>query len=101
VSEYHLVTQPRAARDVDGIFDWYEDERPGLGREFVEELRTTYDRILTGPYRYQVLSSDIRRALLRRFPYAVFFAVEGSTIVVIRVLHTRRDPREWQRGRDS
>ena len=88
-------------RDVDGIFDWYEDERPGLGQEFLEELRTAYARILTGPFRYQILSSDIRRVLLRRFPYAVFFAVEGNNIVVTRVLHTRRDPHEWQRGRDS
>jgi toxin ParE1/3/4 len=96
MSEYHLVTQPRAARDVEVIFDWYDDERPGLGREFLEELRATISRVLAGPYRYQVLRSDIRRALVRRFPYAVFFAVEGNSIVVIRVLHTSRSPREWQ-----
>ena len=99
MSEYHLVTQPRAARDVEGIVDWYEDERPGLGREFLEELRATFARVLTGPYGYQVLRAGIRRALLKRFPYAVFFTVEGDTIVVTRVLHTSRDPREWQRGR--
>ena len=100
MNEFHLVTQPRAERDVDAIFDWYEDERPRLGRQFLAELRTTYARVLTGPYRYQVLSSDIRRALMKRFPYAVFFAVEDNTIVVIRVLHTQRDPREWQRSRE-
>jgi toxin ParE1/3/4 len=100
MSEYRLVTQPRAARDVEGIFDWYDDERPGLGREFLEELRATIARVLAGPYRYQVLRSDIRRALVRRFPYAVFFAVEGYSIVVIRVLHTSRSPREWQRRSD-
>lgn len=39
----------------------------------------------------------IRRALLRRFPYAVYFAVEESTVVVLTVLHAHRDPAAWQK----
>jgi plasmid stabilization system protein ParE len=67
--------------------------------EFLDELRATYGRIVEGPLKYQHLRSGIRRALLRRFPYAVYFAVEEAAIVVLAVLHASRDPAEWQRRR--
>lgn len=63
----------RAARDIDAAASWYEDERPGLGQEFLTELAVTYRRILAGPLGYQVRRADTRRDQARRFPYAVFF----------------------------
>lgn len=80
-------------------FEWYEHERSDLGLEFLDELRATYDRIADGPFKYMLIRSGIRRALLRRFPYAVYFAVEEDVIVVLTVLHASRDPAEWQRRR--
>ena len=57
------------------------------------------DRIADDPFRYQDLQSGVRRILLRRFPYAVYFAVEPEAVVVLAVLHVSRDPAEWQRRR--
>lgn len=45
---------------------------------------------------YQELRSGIRRALTRQFPYAAYFSIEGETILILAVLHTARDPAEWQ-----
>jgi len=69
---------------------------PGLGLEFLDEVRAAYTRILDGPLKYQELRSSIRRALTRRFPYAIYFSLENDLIVVIAVLDTARDPAEWQ-----
>lgn len=99
MTEYRLVAEPQADLDVAAAFYWYENERVGLGLEFLDELRATYDRVVAGPLKYQHLRSGIRRALTRRFPYAVYFAIEGDAIVVVAVLHASRDPAEWQRGR--
>ena len=99
MTEYRLVSEPQADREIEAAFQWYEKERAGLGLEFLEELRSTYYRIVEGPLKYQHLRSGIRRASLRRFPYAVYFAVEQSKIVVLAVLHASRDPAEWQRRR--
>lgn len=99
MTEYRLVAEPRADLDVATTFDWYEKEQAGLGQEFLDELRATYDRVADGPLAYQDLRSGIRRALVRRFPYAVYFAVEGDVVVVLAVLHAGRDPAEWQRRR--
>jgi len=99
VTAYRLVAEPRADLDVAATFDWYENEEAGLGEDFLDELRAAYDRIVDGPLAYQALRSGIRRGLLRRFPYAVYFAVEGDVVVVLAVLHVARDPAEWQRRR--
>ena len=45
---------------------------------------------------YRVVYHDIRRALTRRFPYAVYYRIVGNEVVVLGILHTRRDPCEWQ-----
>jgi len=99
VTEYRLVAEPEVDLDVAAAFEWYENERDGLGHEFLEELRETYDRIEDGPFNYQHLRSGIRRALVHRFPYAVYFAVEDDVVVVVAVLHASRDTAEWQRRR--
>lgn len=100
MTEHRLVSDPQADLDVEATFQWYENESPGLGNEFLAELRTVYDQIVDGPLQFQHLRSGIRRALLHRFPYGVFFSLEDDLIVVIGVLHASRDPAEWQRRRD-
>lgn len=97
--EYRLVAEPRADLDIRAAFQWYQGQRPGLGVEFLSELRRAYERLLDGPLKYQELRSGIRRVMLRRFPYAVYFAVDAHVIVVIAVLHGSRDPEQWQRRR--
>ena len=99
MTEYRLVAEPRADLDIAAAYQWYETERAGLGLEFLGQLGTAYDRIVSDPLRYRELESRIRRALLRRFPYAVYFAVESDVVVVLAVLHVSRDPAEWQRRR--
>jgi len=89
VTEYRLVAEPRANLDAAAAYRWYESELVGLGLEFLDALCVTYDRIAAGPLTYQDLGDGIRRALLRRFPYAV--------IVILAVLHVSRNPGDWQR----
>ena len=96
MSAYRLVIEPDAEDDVRAAFEWYERERIGLGLQFLTELTATYDRVLAGPLGYQILRSRTRHALLRRFPYAVYFSVIGDVVVVTTVLHSGRDPSIWQ-----
>jgi plasmid stabilization system protein ParE len=96
VKRYHLLSDVAANADIEAAFEWYESEQTGLGLEFLDELRAAYTRILDGPFKYQELRSGIRRAVIRRFPYGIYFSVDENLIVVIAVLDTARDPAEWQ-----
>lgn len=99
MTEYRLLADLDADLDIAAAFDWYENEWRGLGSEFLDELQAAYDRIMSSPLQYARLRSNVRRALVRRFPYAVYFIVEADVIVVFAVMHVSRDPADWQRRR--
>jgi toxin ParE1/3/4 len=91
-----LIIRPAAAADVEDIFQWYETERPGLGVEFQEELQRTLTAISANPRFYPIVRRDTRRALLRRFPYIVYYRDLPGVVAVVACVHGHRDPRHWQ-----
>ena len=94
--KYRLRSTPAADIDIEGAFEWYQSESSGLGVEFLNELRAAYERIEESPIKYQALKWGIRRALLRRFPCAVYFVVENELVTIIAVMQAARDPARWQ-----
>ena len=97
MKQYRLEATPAVELDIEATFNWFEREESGLGSQFLVELRAAYARILVHPFGYQDLRAGVRRALTRRFPYGIYFSVEADAIVVLAVLHSARDPEEWQR----
>ncbi|MFT3774552.1 MAG: type II toxin-antitoxin system RelE/ParE family toxin [Minicystis sp.] len=78
-------------------FRWYEEQRPGLGLEFRAALKDAVQRIRSTPLAYRTVHRDLRRVLLDRFPYSVFYRVMPDSIVVVGVVHGKRHPRTWRR----
>jgi plasmid stabilization system protein ParE len=91
-----LVVRGAAEADIAEAASWYEQRSPGLGSEFLRAVDVTLAEIARMPERYPVVRGSARRALLRRFPYAVFFVASPELVSVIACLHARRDPRHWQ-----
>jgi plasmid stabilization system protein ParE len=91
-----LLVRPAAAADIDAAYLWYEERRAGLGEEFLAAVDSLLGEIVAHPTTYPVIHRDARRALLRRFPYAVFFRTYGETVVVLACMHGRRDPIRWK-----
>jgi plasmid stabilization system protein ParE len=96
-----LQLRPGAVADTNDAYSWYEERRVGLGEEFLFELQTAFDRILETPDSFPVVYRGTRRALLRRFPYAVFFRVIDDRALVLAVFHGRRDPKTWMLRTDA
>lgn len=94
-----LIFRPTAAADIERSYRWYEDERVGLGDEFLEEVSVTVDAVLVRPRAYPALHRDTRRALVRRFPFALFYPIIDETVVVVACFHVRRMPSRWKRRR--
>lgn len=93
---YGLIIRKAAESDIRDAYFYYETCRQGLGQEFMLSLDAMLTRISRAPDQYRNLHRDIRRAALQRFPYAIFFIVRSSTVVVLAVMHARRDPVRWQ-----
>lgn len=92
MKSYPLIASASASATIDQAFGWYEQERAGLGLELLEAIRAAYDRIASGPFHYQALRRGLRRALLRRFPYAIYFTVRDDVVIIAAVLHVSRGP---------
>ncbi|HEY3130492.1 MAG TPA: type II toxin-antitoxin system RelE/ParE family toxin [Acidobacteriota bacterium] len=91
-----VVTRLAAASDLDEAYRWYEERHPGLGDEFLDEVRVAFQSISEYPERYSVIHRQTRRALLHRFPYGIYYRVMQKQIVVVGCFHAKRDPRSWQ-----
>ncbi len=91
-----LILRPEAESDVKEVYAWYEARREGLGSDFMEELEKLFAFIQENPRMYPRDHKELRRALLKRFPYAVFYALRYDEIVVSAVFHQSRDPRRWR-----
>ena len=92
----HLLVRPEAEADVSGAFTWYEKQMKGLGRSFLNSLDKAFHSIQIHPTRFPMVHKNVRRSLLHRFPYAIFFLREEESIIVIAILHQARDPRRWK-----
>ncbi len=92
-----VVLREEAEQEFDEAFDYYEARRTGLGVDFVEEVQQVLDRIAVLPRLHAVVLADIRKAVVRRFPYCVFYRCEDDRIEVVAVFHSSRDPSVWQR----
>ncbi len=77
--------------------DWYEREAAGLGRRFREAINALTQRMTANPLQFPVVYKNVRRALLRRFPYSLFFTIGDDTLFVIACFHASRDPSHWQK----
>lgn len=75
----------------------YDEQRAGLGEEFVIEIGQEVARAAAAPERYPIVFGDIRRTVARRFPFSVYFRVRSDSLVVLAVFHGRRNPAIWQR----
>ncbi len=76
---------------------WYESEAEGLGRRFRAAVDGLTERMRANPRQFPVMFKNVRRALLRRFPYSLFFVVGDDGLLVIACFHASRDPTHWER----
>ena len=96
---YRLHLRAEAAADIAEATEWYDRQQSGLGAEFMRSVRSQLAAIEEVPKRYPVILSDIRRARLRRFPYGVYYVIDGEIVVAFACMHARQSPRQWQSRR--
>lgn len=92
------ATRLRVEAEID-LFEaalWYETEREGLGFDFDAEVHRTLERIAENPNLFPVIGRNIRRAIVDRFPYGVFFIEHEEALIVIGILHLHRAPETWE-----
>jgi toxin ParE1/3/4 len=96
---YRLKFSGRAVREIGEAFDWYEEQSKGLGSEFELAFELQLKRLEQVPLLYAEIVPGVRRTLLPRFPYGVFYTVRKDLVHVLAVIHNARNPRRWPHER--
>lgn len=91
-----LIITPEAEADLAEAKAWYERKREGLGEEFVLCVEAALGHICRVPAAATEVYPGVRRVIVQRFPYGVFYRVDPDQIAVLAVYHSKRDPRTWQ-----
>jgi plasmid stabilization system protein ParE len=87
--EYH----PAVEAELRDIQQYYDDRSPGLGAQFLDEFERQVLALAATPQRWMVVTGDIRRCLMRRFPYTIYFRqLQEKGIRITVVKHQRRHP---------
>lgn len=92
-----LAYTPEALTEIDEAYVWHEEQRSGLGEEFLTTLREQLNLIEESPLMYAVLYRGVRGGPMKRFPYVVYYRAETDRTTVIAMHHGSRSPRAWRR----
>ncbi len=77
---------------------YYNECVPGLGSDFLQEVRASIRRILIQPEAWVALDKNIRRCRTHRFPYGVIYSIEQGEVLIISVMHLQRHPESWRQN---
>lgn len=91
-----LIIALEAEQDLTESYDWYQARRVGLGEEFLNCVDACIQGICRMPEMYEVFHENYRRALVRRFPFAVIYEYGADIVTVYCVFHTSRNPDKWR-----
>lgn len=91
-----VLIRPQALKELEAAGDWYEMEQADLGLDFLSAIDAQLAQIAANPLLYPLVHRDIRKAVVRRFPYCIYFRLRLEDIVVMAIFHSARNPSKWQ-----
>lgn len=93
---YEVLLRPEAEADIGEAYQWYEEQAEGLGEEFLRAVDACFSSLQRMPMAGPATYKDVRRSLLRKFPYGIFYIIEVDRVIILACFHARRDPKQWQ-----
>ena len=93
---YTLSIRKEAEADIAEAYQYYESCRSSLGADFILCIEESIARMQKNPKQYKRIYNNARRALVRRFPYGIYYVIDHENISVIGVLHAKKNPLHWQ-----
>ena len=92
-----VIFIPEADEDIVESYRWYETQATGLGEEFLRCVEASLETIQRHPFLYRALVDNFRCAIIRKFPYEIFYEATDESIVVHSVFHCSQDPMKWRK----
>ncbi len=94
-----MIYRPAAELELQDTYRWYEGCRPGLGRDFMMCVEERVQIMRQFPQAFPEVHREIRQAVIRRFPYSIFYLPTPHSIIVLSVFHSSRKPTVWKKAK--
>ena len=91
-----LIYHPEAEKELIAAARFYEDRVPTLGGQFLDAIDQAVAAILKDPQRWRLVADEIRRCMVARFPYAIYYRILPDELRILAIKHHRRHPDYWQ-----
>jgi len=90
------VFHPLALQEYSQSVEYYAQQKIELAQDLINQVENSIFRLIQSPYSYAIVDKNIRRCLVRKFPYAILYTIEDNCIVILAVMHCHRNPQSWQ-----
>ena len=97
MKKYKLIINPFAEQDLYDVRKWYNLQKNYLGKKVVQEIKKTIKRINENPFQFPIEKKQIRKAVVHKFPYSIFFYINNDIINIFAIFNSHRDPKIWQK----
>ena len=97
MNTYDLIVNPAAELDMRLAKAWYDLQKEGLGTEFLLQIDKAFARITAHPLQFPLVKKNIRKTVVRRFLFSIFFTLHEKKIIVFAVFHNNRNPITWKK----
>ena len=87
-----IKISPFAEQDLDMTVEWYNFQSDGIGNEFAYVISEMFERIKTNPLQFPKDYGKMRKAVIKRFPYSVFFVVKDEVAFIFGIFSASRNP---------
>lgn len=94
-----VIFHDRAEEELNEAADYYARARPGLGDAFLAEVHRAVESLLAAPLAGAVVEGDVRRWLVKRFPYGIMYRIRDDHIRILAIAHQKRRSFYWRRRR--
>jgi toxin ParE1/3/4 len=94
---FRYIISPFAELDLDTIHDWYSLHNETAFKKFDHAFEVELKSILSNPHQFQIIHKTIRRAILKKFPYSIFYRIIDDKVIILSVIHHKRNPKVWKK----
>jgi plasmid stabilization system protein ParE len=93
---WDIIFRKAARKEFDEAYDFYESRKEGLGEEFAQCVQVELKSLEINPKVHAKIYKEARRAVVKRFPYCIYYIIRSEQVHIVSVFHTSRNPRKWQ-----
>lgn len=87
---FKLIIKPIVFDDAEEAINYYEKKVKDLGNRFYNSLLISLNEIQLNPFNYAYIKTPVRRHIISKFPYKIYYLVSKQTIYIIGISHAKR-----------